>query len=48
MDSNTSVVLDKRFENSMFAKLVLENSDSTKFKPVYKNKNVIIWNEGIQ
>ncbi len=43
IDSNISVVLDKRFENSMFVKLLLENSDSTKFKPIYKNKNAAVW-----
>ena len=42
-DSGRSVVLDKYFENSMFAKLVLEKSDSTNLKPVYKNMNVVVW-----
>lgn len=43
IDNNRSVVLDKRFENSMFAKLVLEKNGSTNLKPVYKNKNVVVW-----
>ena len=42
-DINKSVVLDKRFENSMFAKLVLEKSGSTNLKAVYKNKNAVVW-----
>ncbi|MEL7669965.1 STT3 domain-containing protein [Methanobacterium sp.] len=42
-DINRSVVLDRHFENSMFAKLVLEKSGSTNLKPVYKNKNVVVW-----
>lgn len=46
-ESNRSVVLDKRFENSMFAKLVLEKSGSINLKPVYKNKNVVVWKQNI-
>jgi dolichyl-diphosphooligosaccharide--protein glycosyltransferase len=42
-DINRSVVVDKHFENSMFAKLVLEKSGSNNLKPVYKNKSVIVW-----
>lgn len=42
-DSDTSIVLDKRFEDSVFTKLVLEKSNLAGFKPVYKNKNVIVW-----
>ena len=42
-DINESVILDKRFENSMFAKLILEKSGSTNIKPVYENKNVVVW-----
>lgn len=42
-DINESVVLDKQFENSMFAKLILEKSGSANFKPVYENENVVVW-----
>lgn len=42
-DSNRSVVLDKRFENSIFAKLVLEKSGSMNLRPIYKNKNIVVW-----
>ncbi|MGB9978585.1 STT3 domain-containing protein [Methanobacterium sp.] len=42
-DSNKSVVLDKRFENSMFAKLILEKSGSSNLKQVYRNRCVVIW-----
>jgi dolichyl-diphosphooligosaccharide--protein glycosyltransferase len=43
MDTNESIVLDKKFENSIFTKLIIENSESTKFKPVYKNEDITVW-----
>ena len=43
LDYKTVVVIDKKFENSMFAKLVLERSNSTVFKPLYANKSVVVW-----
>jgi hypothetical protein len=43
LDANKSVVIDKRFENSIFTKLVLEKSNSTALKPVYQNKKVVVW-----
>jgi asparagine N-glycosylation enzyme membrane subunit Stt3 len=43
MDSNESVVMDKQFDNSLFAKLILEKGNSSYFEPVYSNKNVVIW-----
>lgn len=46
IDYKTVVVIDKRFENSVFTKLVLEKSNSTVFKPLYSNKSVVVW--GIQ
>jgi len=42
-DSNFSVVMDKGFENALFTKLVIERSNSTNFKPIYENKNVVVW-----
>jgi len=44
MDSNKSIVIDKHFENSLFIKLVIEKSNSTNFKPVYKDNTVTVWN----
>lgn len=43
LDKNRSVILDKRFENSTYTKLVLEENDQTSFKPLYQNKDVIVW-----
>ena len=43
LNTNKSIVMDKNFENSLFTKLVIEKSNSTNFKPVYKNNNVIVW-----
>ncbi len=43
LNSNKSVVIDKSFQNSLFAKLVIEKSNTTNFKPIYKNNNVIVW-----
>ena len=43
LNSNKSVVIDKSFENSLFAKLVIEKINTTNFKPIYKNNNVIVW-----
>ncbi|OPX60231.1 MAG: Oligosaccharyl transferase STT3 subunit [Methanobacterium sp. PtaB.Bin024] len=37
------VVLDRKFENSIFSKLVIEKSNSTVFKPIYTNKSVVVW-----
>jgi len=42
-DYNKSIIMDNSFENSLFTKLVIERSNSTNFKPVHRNKNVIIW-----
>ena len=42
-DIDEAVVLDKQFENSMFAKLILEKSGSTNFRPVYENENAVVW-----
>ena len=43
MDEGRSIVLNKRYENSLFSRLVVEKQDTKYFKSVYKNKNVIIW-----
>jgi dolichyl-diphosphooligosaccharide--protein glycosyltransferase len=42
-DDQKSVVMDKRFENSLFTKLVLEKADTNCFKSIYKNKKVVLW-----
>jgi dolichyl-phosphooligosaccharide-protein glycotransferase len=43
MDTMQAVVIDKQFENSTFTKLWLEKSNSTVFKQVYENENVVLW-----
>ncbi len=43
IDDKKAVVMDKRFENSIFTKLVLEKSNSTIYKPLYANKGVTVW-----
>jgi len=43
IDDSKVVVLDKRLENSIFTKLVIEKSNSTIFKPLYSNKRVVVW-----
>lgn len=43
IDYKNVVVIDKKFENSIFTKLVIEKSNSTVFKPLYANKSVVVW-----
>lgn len=43
MDIKKYAVMDKRFENSVFTKLVVERSNSTYFKPIYENDDVSVW-----
>jgi len=43
MDNDKSVIINKKFENSLYTKLLFEKSNSTLFKPLYKNKKVIVW-----
>ncbi|MGF7117953.1 STT3 domain-containing protein [Methanobacterium oryzae] len=43
MDCKKAVVIDKKFENSIFTKLVIERSNSTSFKTIYENKKVNVW-----
>jgi len=42
-DRNKTVVIDKTFENSLFMKLWVENSNSTDFKPIYRKGAVTVW-----
>ncbi len=43
MDDNESIVMDKQFDNSLFTKIILEKGNSSYFKPVYSNDNVVVW-----
>ncbi len=43
MDFNKSVLIDKGYENSLFTQLVIEKSDLTNFKAIYKNNNAVVW-----
>jgi dolichyl-diphosphooligosaccharide--protein glycosyltransferase len=40
---NRTIIIDKDLENSLFIKLAIERSSSTNFKPIYENKNVLVW-----
>ncbi|MDY9922815.1 STT3 domain-containing protein [Methanobacterium sp.] len=42
-DESQVVIIDKRFENSLFTKLVLESVNTTKFRSVYKNNSTAVW-----
>ena len=43
MDYNKAVVIDKKFEDSMFTKLFLEKSGNTYLKPVFRTQSVSVW-----
>jgi len=42
-DESQMIVIDKRSENSMFTKMVLERVDTAKFKVQYKNNSTAVW-----
>jgi hypothetical protein len=42
-DESQMIVIDKRFENSMFTKMVLERVDMVRFKVQYKNNSTAVW-----
>lgn len=43
MDDNLSVVLDRDFENSMFARMIVEKNETSLFKPIYRKNGVVVW-----
>ena len=43
LDNKKVVVMDKRFENSLFTKLVIEKVNTTDFDSVYSTKSVMVW-----
>jgi len=43
-DIGKTVVIDKKFENSVFTKLVLEKINTNCFESLYRNKKVVVWN----
>ena len=44
MNDKRAIVMDKKFENSLFTKLVIKRGNSTDFEMVYKTNSVYIWN----
>jgi asparagine N-glycosylation enzyme membrane subunit Stt3 len=42
-DYKKAVVIDKKFENSVFVKLFLEKSGTAYLKPVYQNQTAAVW-----
>lgn len=47
MDNKKSVVIDKRLENSLFTKLVIEKSNTTDFKSIFRTNTVLVWESGV-
>lgn len=43
-DTKEAVVIDKKFTDSVFTKLVLEKKNTSHFKIIYENKKVVVWN----
>lgn len=42
-DESKSLIINKRYENSLFIKLTVEREDSTYFKSLYKNNDSAVW-----
>ncbi|MBV1729098.1 MAG: hypothetical protein KUA33_02430 [Methanobacterium sp.] len=42
-DTKESVVIDKKFADSVFTKLVLEKKNTPHFKIIHENKKVVVW-----
>jgi len=42
-DESEVVIIDKRFENSLFTKLVLEARNTTYFRSIYKDNSTAVW-----
>lgn len=47
MDENKSVVIDKRFENSLFTKLVILRMNTEYFNVLYQKQHAVIWRAGL-
>ncbi len=43
MDENKSTILNKKFENSTFTKLILEKNNTDNFKSIYRKNDVNVW-----
>ncbi|MFA0833727.1 MAG: STT3 domain-containing protein [Methanobacterium formicicum] len=43
VDHKKAVVLDKKFENSIFTRLVIEKSNSTTFQPLFYSNKAVVW-----
>jgi len=43
LDKNQAIVVDKRFQDSLFVKLVILKEETEHIKPIYKNNSTIIW-----
>jgi dolichyl-diphosphooligosaccharide--protein glycosyltransferase len=43
MDDKKAIVMDKRFENSLFTKLIITRSNETDFENIYKTNSVLVW-----
>jgi len=43
MNDEIAIVMDKKYENSLFTKLNIKQRNTTDFKILYKNKRVYVW-----
>ncbi|MDP1551598.1 MAG: STT3 domain-containing protein [Methanobacteriaceae archaeon] len=48
MDKNMVIIIDKKYQNSLFTKLILLKQPTEYFKPVYKNNSSILWESKIK
>ena len=43
MDDKNAIVIDKKFENSLFTKLIIEQRNTANFEMIYKTNTVFVW-----
>ncbi len=43
LDKNQAIVVNKRFQDSLFVKLVILKEETEHIKPIYRNNSTIIW-----
>lgn len=45
LDKSKSLIISKKYENSLFIKLAVEKEDNPYFKPLYKNSDSTVWQQ---
>lgn len=43
MDENKSVIMDKKFENSLFTKMIIKRNNTTHFEILFKSDGFFVW-----